>query len=174
VRVVLSLAVLFTSVVWADEASDRAAIEATISALNISSNNPQTKPEIFTADFPNTSELQRAREPRVTVSANLVSVPENGTKIETPAGILVISREPMGEATLYPYPAPNFSGSFTVSPRFKTRSVTFVSPNTAVVVAEYESFAAPNVPALFVLRKDGENWRIASFRSLPEAQTKVL
>jgi len=150
------------SAVWADEAADRTAVEATISALN----SPQVKPEVFTADFPNAAELQRVREQRVAI------VPAEGTRIETSAGTLVISKEPMGEATLYP--APNFSGTFSVPPRFKTRSITFVSPDTAVVVAEYQGFSVPVVPALFVLRKVGEDWRIASFRALPEAQTKAV
>ncbi len=167
-KIVLSLAILLTPALWADEAADRAAVETTIAALN----SPQLNLEIFTPDFPNAAELQRARRQTATVTPVQVPGPAGGTKIETAAGTVVISREPMGEATLGP--SPNFSGSFVVLTRFNARSITFVSPNTAVVVAEYESFGAPSVPALFVLRKDGENWRIASFRPLPEAQAKVL
>jgi hypothetical protein len=169
VKRALCLAILFTSALWADEAADRAAVETTISALN----RPQINPEIFTADFPNAAELQRALGQKVTITPIQIPVPAEGTKITTPAGTLVISREPMGEATFYPV-APNFSGTFIVPPHFKTRSVTFISPDTAVVVAEYQNFSMPPTPALFVLRKVGEDWRIASFRVLPEAQTKPV
>jgi len=137
VRVVLSLAVLFTSVVWADEAADRAAIGATIAALNTS---PASK-NIFTADFPNAAELQRFRD-------------ENRLH-----PTVVISREPMGEATWSPG---------AIAP-FVTRSVTFISQETAVVVGSCQQQSV-----IFVVKHENATWRIASFRSLPEAQTKVL
>ena len=159
-KIALSLAVLLTSALWADEAADRTAIETTISALNISSNNPQTKPELFTADFPNAAELQSVRDQKVTVVApGPVAAEANGTKIATSAGTVVISRQPMGEAVWYPTPGG--------ARRFVTRSVTFVAADSAVVVAVYE-----RQTVLFVLKREATDWRIASFRVLPEAQTR--
>jgi len=141
VKVVLSLAVLLTSTLWADEASDRASIEATISALNISSNNPQTKPEIFTADFPNAAEFRRFKD-------------ENRLH-----PTVVISREPMGEATWSP-------GAIAA---FVTRSVTFISQGTAVVVVSCQQQSV-----IFVVKNENSTWRIASFRVLTEARTNLL
>ena len=71
---------------------------------------------------------------------------------------MVISREPMGEATWRP----------GVAPPFVTRSVTFVVPDTAIVVATYERQSV-----LFVVKREGTDWRIASFRVLPEASNKA-
>jgi hypothetical protein len=145
VKIVLGLAIVLASAVWADEAADRAAIEATVSALNTS----PAPSNIFTADFPNAAALQGIRQ--------------QGVAIQTPGGTLVISREPMGEATWYPAPGT------AIAPRFVTRSVTFVAADTAVVVAAY----GPQ-PVLFVVKREGTDWRIASFRVLPEARTNVL
>ena len=137
-KIVLCLAILVTPTLWADEAADKAAVEATIAALN----NSPAGPDLFTADFPNAAELQRFREkPQPSTVPSFQTL---GTTIRTPAGTLVISREPMGEATWYPNTA-----SFTALPRFVTRSVAFVAPDTAVVVATYERQSA-----LFVVKND--------------------
>jgi hypothetical protein len=156
VKIVISLAILLTSAAWADEAADRASIEATVSALNTS----PTPAAIFTADFPNAAELQGIRQQAAPVTTR---IPAEGITIPTPSGTLVISREPMGEATWYPAPGTVFAR------RFVTRSVTFVAADTAVVVAAY----GPQ-PVLFVVKREGTDWRIASFRVLPEARTNVL
>lgn len=140
----LFVAILFTPALWADEVADRAAVEATISALSIS----PSRAELFTAGFPNAAELRRFLTQSLDLSA-----------IQTGAGTLVISREPMGEATWYPaLPAP-------IMPRFVTRSVAFVSPDTAIVVATYNRQSV-----LFVVKNESSRWRIASFRTLPEAR----
>jgi hypothetical protein len=151
---VLCLAVLAlsaTSALWADEAADRAAIEATITALN----SATLPADIFTADFPNAAELRRIKE---SAPLPVASMPGDGTTIQTPGGTLVISRAPMGEATWYP------SQTVMVA-RFITRSVTFLAEDAAAVIAMYG-----RQPVVFVLRKEDENWRIASFRVLPEAR----
>jgi len=158
VKRVLCLAFLFTSALWADEAADRTAIETTISALN----SPQVKPEIFTADFPNAAELRRLQQPV------LLGIPAEGTAIRTQAGTLVISREPMGEATWYPGPAIS-PATVSIMPHFVTRSITFVSTDTAVVVATYGRESV-----VFVVKNESSSWRIASFRVLPEAPTKAV
>jgi hypothetical protein len=154
VKRVLCLAILSTSALWADEAADRTAVEATISALNSS----PSRPELFTADFPNAAELQRFQQPV------LLRIPAEGTAIRTQAGTLVISREPMGEATWYPGLATSLA-AIAIAPRFVTRSVTFVSPDTAIVVATYAQESV-----LFVVKNESANWRIASFRVFPEAR----
>ena len=158
VKTALGLAILFTPAMWADEAADRAAVEATISALNSS----PSRPDLFTADFPNAAELQRLQQPV------LLRIPAEGTAIRTQAGTLVISREPMGEAAWYPGTAISPT-AVPIMPRFVMRSVTFVSPGTAIVVATYEQQSV-----LFVVKNESSSWRIASFRVLPEAPTKAV
>ena len=153
-KTVLCLAILAAgaaSALRADEATDRAAIEATMAALNTA-----TPPaNIFTADFPNAAELRRVRE---SAPLPVVSMPGDGTTIQTSAGTLVISRAPMGEATWYP-------NQTVMAARFMTRSVTFLAEGAAAVIA-----MDGRQPVLLVLRKQDENWRIASFRVLPEAR----
>lgn len=151
----LCVAILFTPALWADEVADRAAVEATISALNFT----PSRPELFTSDFPNAAELQRFRP---APSLVIPTLPGDGAPIHTEAGTLVISRAPMGEATWYP-------GLGALTPRFVTRSVTFVSPDTTIVVATYDRQSV-----LFVVKNESSSWRIASFRVLPEAQTKAV
>jgi len=131
VKIVACLAILLASAAWADEAADRVAIEATVAGLN----TPPSLPSLFTKDFANGNELSRFLTPFPTV---------------------VISREPMGEATLS-----------IAHGHFVLRSVAFVSPDTGVVVAVYE-----RVPVLFVMRREESSWRIASFRVLSEAGPK--
>ena len=159
----LFLGILVTSSVWAaDEAADRAAIDAAVSALNTA-----PSPNIFTADFPNAAELKTLRDQ---AGPALPPVPDTeGVAIRGSAGTVVISREPMGEATWYPAVA-----TTAFAPRFVTRSVTFTTPETAVVIAVYErTFTSQRIPVLLVLRQEGSDWRIASFRVISEAQTKV-
>lgn len=157
-KTALGLAILFTSALWADEAADRSAVEATISALNSS----PSRPDLFTADFPNAAELQRFQQPAI------LRIPAEGNVIRTQAGTLIISREPMGEATWNPGLAPSLA-AVSILPRFVTRSVTFVSPDTAVVVATHGRESV-----LFVVKNESSKWRIASFRVLPEAPTRAV
>ena len=157
-KIVLCLAILVTPTLWADEAADKAAVEATIAALN----NSPAGPDLFTADFPNAAELQRLQQPV------LLRIPAEGTAIRTQAGTLVISREPMGEAAWYPGTAIS-PIAVPITPGFVTRSATFVSPDTAIVVATYEQQSV-----LFVVKNESSSWRIASFRVLPEAPTKAV
>ena len=162
-KYVLCLGVLVASAVWADEAADRAAIETTISALNTSPSSP----ELFTADFPSAAELESLREKQTeTVVPAAIPVPARGTVIQTASGTVVISREPMGEATWYPAFPPI---TISIPARFVTRSVTIIAPDTAVVIAAY---ARQSV--LFVVKKVQADWRIASFRLLPEAAPRAL
>jgi hypothetical protein len=135
---VLCLTILIASAVWADETTDRAGIEATVAALNIS----PSQPNLFTGDFADIDKVQQ---------------------FLGQAATLTVSREPMGEATIY---LPRLT-------RFVTRSVTVISPDTSVVVAIHERQFKPTestrVPVLFVLKREGSDWHIASFRVLAEA-----
>ncbi len=146
--------VLVASAVWADETTGRAAIEATVASLNTS----PSQPNLFTSDFANADELQRF-------------LGQDGVVVRTEAATLTISHQPMGEATLQLPPADSI-----LLKRFVTRSVTFLSPDTSVVVAiherQFEPAASKPVPVLFVLMREGSDWHIASFRVLSEASPK--
>jgi hypothetical protein len=130
-------------------------------------NRPTTPADIFAADFPNAADLKSLREEAQLPA--LVRLLAEGTAITTSAGTVVISREPMGEAVWYPGPPPSGQITIALRPRFVMRSVTFVTSDTAVVVAAYSQQTA-----LFVLKRERTDWKIASFRVLPEAQSKIL
>jgi hypothetical protein len=159
VKFVLCLAVLVTSAAWADETAERSAIEATIAKLNTS----PSLPSLFTGDFANADELHRFLGE---VAPVIMGFPVEGITVQTQAGTLVISHEPMGEATLLTVPL----ASFVI------RSVTFISADSAVVVAVHQRRSGPIasglVPVLLVLRHEGSDWRIASFRVLAEARPR--
>jgi hypothetical protein len=147
---------------WADETADRAAIEATVAALNKS----PSLPSLFAKDFANANEL------RVFLTApSAAPLPAEGITVRTEAATVVISREPMGEAALYTNPT-------LTAPlaRFVPRSFTFVSPDISVVVAvperQFGPTASRSIPVLFVMRREEASWRIASFRVLSEAGPK--
>jgi hypothetical protein len=156
VRILLCLTALVASAAWADETTERAAIEATVAALNTS----PSRPNLFTGDFANADELQRFLRLEGQV------IQSDGVVVGTEAATLTISSEPMGEANLH----------FRPLKRFVTRSITFLSPDTSVVVAirerQFEPTASKRVPVLFVLRREGSEWHIASFRVLTEASPK--
>ncbi|SPE33156.1 exported hypothetical protein [Candidatus Sulfopaludibacter sp. SbA3] len=58
--------------------------------------------------------------------------------------------------------------SETAAPRIFSKAVRFITPDVALVdalVAPY-GMVLPTTPALFVMKKVGPDWRIASFREL--------
>jgi hypothetical protein len=97
-------------------------------------------PSLFTADFPDSAELLRG------VQGNF-------------GGTVVISKEPWGEATWFPVPVSR-------GPRFVIQSVRFVTPEVVVVDGIDQRNGGASV--LFVMRKDGIAWRIASFKRIAD------
>jgi hypothetical protein len=74
---------------------------------------------------------------------------------------VTISHEPWGEATW------GFAGS---RPRITSGQVRFLTPEIALVDGAVErSGAKESVPILFVMKKEGDSWRIASLRLLAAA-----
>jgi hypothetical protein len=174
VKTTLCLSLAFSSLVWASEASDRAAVEKVILGLNDSPPNPALFMPGFNG-FPELARLdtQPARE-RSPNSIDVRSVPV----VRNPGTIkVVISKEPWGEATLevpqtvpvaVSYPAPPDQGRLIS--RFVIRSVRFVAKEVALVEAvkdHYYERPGPrnrwqSNPALFVVKKDRTAWRIDS------------
>jgi hypothetical protein len=156
VKTIICLAALLTAAAWADEASDRVAIDTTVAVLNTS----PSLPSLFAKDFANANELRS-----FLAGSSTAQLPSDRITVRTEAATVVISREPMGEATLY-----------TSHGGFVSRSLTFLFPDTSVVIAVYErplgSLASQRIPVLFVMRREEASWRIASFRVLSEAASK--
>jgi hypothetical protein len=134
-------AMVFAGAVWAaDEAADRTAIENTVRFACAS----PTRPGLFTSDFDD-AELVRFKK---------VCTPESGAipiTVDGKPGTLVISKEPMGEATWFPATA---NGSVGV------KKIRFVTPDVAIVDVAAKS------PVFMVLRRVGTDWKIASIRML--------
>ena len=157
VKRILCLPLLFAVCAWADEASDRLAIGRVLAALN---EVPQ-RPGLFTADGDAASELERLREARPLRFQILTPVSASG-------GVTVtISHEPWGEATL------NFPGMgplppmVIVHPRIVSRAIRFITPDVALADAAYvDEAGGAATPLLFVMKKEGDSWKIDSLRVL--------
>jgi len=181
VKTTLCLSLALSSLVLANEASDRAAVEKVILGLNDSPQNPALFmpgfngfPELARLDTQPASELARVASRRTPNSIELRRVPV----IRNPATIqVVISKEPWGEADLYIPPIVPVSVSYPAPPdqgrlisRFNILSVRFVAKDVAIVQAiknhYYERPGPRNQwqsnPALFVVKKDRKAWRIDS------------
>jgi hypothetical protein len=131
------ICLLFASGALADEASDRHAIERVITAANAV---PPT-PAIFTADSDAPATLERLRR-------------SNGGS-GRPA--IAISHDPWGEA--------NWSWSHACAPIIG-HSVRFITADVALADAVCPGDKSISVPVLFVMRRDGPDWKIASLRLL--------
>ena len=152
----LLLVLLFARGVWADEASDRAAIGSVIAALN---EFPQ-HPELFTADSDAPvvlRQLGKGKRPTYRPRAG-----EQGS----PSPSVTISHEPWGEATIH------LSGPAreVVNPRIVSHNIRFITPDVALIdgACSYQEDGAPpqTTPLLFVAKKEAGRWKIASLRVL--------
>jgi hypothetical protein len=172
VKASLCLPLLFASFALADEASDRAAINRTIAALNRLSQRDR----LFTEDADAASEL--ARLPKVSPVA--FPIPRSaGDPASWPLHdhpTVTISHDPWGEATInFPVmpllPPADFYPwiSLLINPRIASGTARFITPDVALVEGVWiyqEGAAAQTVPLLFVMKKEGDNWKIASLRVL--------
>jgi hypothetical protein len=174
VKTTLCLSLALSSLVWANEASDRAAVEKVILGLNDSPPNPA----LFMPGFNGFAELARLDiRPASERSPNSIDL-RNAATIRDPAAThVVISKEPWGEATLVvpqtipvaaSNPAPPDQGRLIS--RFNIQSVRFVAKDVALVEAvkdHYYERPGPrnrwqSAPALFVVKKDRKVWGIDS------------
>jgi hypothetical protein len=140
--IIIVAVLLAGGILAADEVADRAAIENTIRALGVL----PVRAGLFTSDFDHDEIIRLGKAP----------ASENGTipiTVQGMPGELVISKEPMGEATWFP---PGMHASMTV------KKIRFVTPDVAMVDAFEKG------PVLVVLKKVGTDWKIASLRRLAE------
>jgi hypothetical protein len=152
---ILCVPLFFVSHAWADEAADRAAIGRAIASLNESSNEPSQHNALFTADGNAASELALLR--RVNPPFRIVGPSQESI----PIGAVTISHEPWGEARI------NFPA---MESRTIDRSIVFITPGVALAegACAYQDDAAATqtTPLLFVMKKEGDDWKIASLRVL--------
>jgi hypothetical protein len=159
-RVILCLPLILGSyALAADEAADRAAIGQTIAAAL---NQVPVPAGLFTDDavsdlgrLPGVNQAQFQFQRDVTVA--------------TASGLtVVISHEPWGEAQIYPpgvFPQP----LVIVNPRFASGAVRFITPDVAMVEGSYtrrDGDVVQTTPLLFLMKRDGDVWKIASVRLL--------
>jgi hypothetical protein len=140
---IIFASVLFAGVTLAaDEVADRAGIDRTIQAFRVG----PLVPALYTSDF-DREELSRFAKTAATDSG---AIPITfGDK----PGEIVISKEPMGEATWFP------AGMHWV---LTVRKVRFLTPEAAMVDVMGKA------PGLILLKKVGTDWKIASLRVLAE------
>ena len=144
-KAILCLPLFLASFACADEVSDRAAITRTIVALN----------ELP----PRTSEIAESPTAASELSGLLIATAE-----VRPAAspTVTISHEPWGEATI------NFPGIEVLRYRVATATMRFLTPDVALVDGYWTRTDGPFLfkPVLFVMKKVGDAWKIASARML--------
>ncbi len=176
-KAILWIPLLLASYAAAEEVADRPAIDHTIAALN----EIPLRTAIFTGDA--SSELRQLPDVRPTsVRGGMVGLAGSPAPLPHIDGPTVtISSEPFGEATIQ-FPGvqvlPGLSSNSAMevlNPRIASSTIRFITPEVALADGTWTyrdtSGATQTIPLLFVMKKEGEDWKIASLRVLaPAAQ----
>ena len=151
---ILCLFLLFSPSALADEAADRASIERVIAALRVDATSSDWESRIAAvAESPKAvAELKRVGAVQFTFAIQSTGKPT-----------VTISHEPWGEAT--------FNLPMTVTPDLLAQIVVveirFVTADVALVEGGWEHDDAHlRRPVLFVMKRVGNDWKIASAREL--------
>jgi hypothetical protein len=136
-KAILCLSLLFAVVLRADEAQDRTAIEKVIAALN----DPAQRAVLFTKDASSSVDFDRL----IDLHRRASSAP----------GLVIGTHETWTEMTV---------------PRVVSGTILFVTPDVAIVdgasTVERAMTITRRVPLLFVMKKQGDEWRISAVRML--------
>jgi hypothetical protein len=147
-KAILCLPLVFASCAWADDAADRVAIGQVIASLN-----ELTSRTAVIADSPAAAgELAALRLRKLSIQGSgLPSV--------------TISHEPWGEATIN---FPNFPGNEVLPGKIVAGAIRFITPKVALADGDLTRADGVSVhePILFVMKKVGNEWKIASVRML--------
>jgi hypothetical protein len=153
-KALLCATLLFAVYAFADEAAERIAISRAITSLN----EPSKQNTLFTGDGRAYYEFERLRRAKP-LAFQIIGPPSDPVLVaQTDHPTVTISHEPWGEVTI------NFPA------RESRRPIAFITPD--VVLAEgactYEDDHATKqtTPLLFVMKKEGDSWKIASIRVL--------
>lgn len=147
-RIVICLSVLLGANALADPSANVAAIHATLASLN----RVPVDPALFTGDSGAREEFERLLKGR------RIRFRPTGSR-----PTVTISHEPWGEASLgFPLELRN--------PRFVSGAIQFVTSEVALAggscVYRADEGNTVRTPLLFVLRKEGDTWKIAAIRVL--------
>lgn len=165
-KALLSLLLLLAACAWADETAGRAAISRTIAAAN----QFPPRADLFTADADASSAYDQLWQGKHLS----FGIPPGGEAAAAPSSdrpTVVISHEPWGEASI------DFPGRWphavmdVVNPRIASRTIRFVTADVALVegACVYQEEIGGRTqftPLLFVMKRDGADWKIASLRVL--------
>jgi hypothetical protein len=155
---------LLVSTVWADETADRASIARTIGALN----DPGQRASAFAKGANPVTELFRLVIAFPPVSHLPLGPLEPPSSDARPT--VIISHEPWGEATIVTGPP----AIVPVMPRVESGPIQFLNSDVALV----EGTARPAdriffTPVLFVMLREGPDWKIGSLRVLKPATNET-
>jgi hypothetical protein len=141
VKLILCFPLLCAFGLWADEAQNRAAIDKVIAALN----DPAQRAGLFTKDVDSNVDFDR-----------LVDLHK---KNSLSPGVLIGTDETWTEMTI---------------PRVVSGSIRFITPDVAIVhgasTIRGAVTLASSVSLLFVMKKEGREWRICAVRACPPTQ----
>jgi hypothetical protein len=162
IKTILFLAFLFVVCASADEVGDRFAIGQAIVSLN----HVSQPSAIFADQGDGSAQFEQLRKSTPARAFRIIQLP--GTSVSDPADppTVTISREPLGEATIHlpsQFPDPK-------------RGIVFISADVALAEGactfEDDGGTTRSKPLLFVMKKEGGDWKIASLRLLaPRAST---
>ena len=147
----------------ADEAADRVVIQRTIAALN----EFPPRAALFTPDA--SSELGRLP----TVQGRVYRIPGPSRdpaampRVDRPT--VTISHEPWGEAAIGLPGMESLPALEILNPRIVSGAIRFITPHVAVVDGDWtykDGAVTETTPLLFVMKKEGDGWKIASLRVL--------
>ena len=137
----ISCCTMFLAVMWADETQDRAAIEKVIAALN----EPARHADLFTKDADSGVDFDRLVDLHRLNSSNNAVIGMN---------------EPWTQRTI---------------PRIASERIRFITADVAIVDGasrlDGAVTLAQRVPLLFVMKKEGADWRITVVRLLTVRQS---
>jgi len=164
VKTLVCLPILFASLALADDATDRAAIDRVIAGLN-----EQPRPAaLFTGDSDARAELDRL--PAVAPLEFRLRPPAADPAVlpGTSSPTVTISHEPWGEAAI-DFPGRTLAAELT-NPRISSGTIRWITPEVALADGSWtyrdKGGATQTIPLLFVVKKEGGNWKIAGLRTL--------
>jgi len=164
VTVILHIPLLLAALAGPDEAADRAAIGRTIAALN---EVPQ-RTTLFAPGADATSEIERLwKGKRLVYRISGTSI-DSTTSFSGGRPTITISHEPWGEAAINLPPL----RAEMIRPHIVSGTIRFIAEDVAVAdgPGRYElDGVSQTTPLFFVMKRDGDDWKIAAVRVLAAA-----
>jgi hypothetical protein len=163
-KAVLCLPLVLASYASADEAADRVSIARAIAGLN----ELPHRAALFNDD----AFCELARLPDVNPRSFRILEPQGypSSSPQADGPTVTISHEPWGEATITFPGVTSLQTLEILNPRIANRAVRFITPDVALADGDWtyddSSGSKRTVPILFVMKKEGDDWKIASLHVL--------